>query len=76
MRLTILGGGGFRVPLVYGALLGDHAEGRVSHVTLYDEDSGRLGAMARVLADQAAAHGAASVSSTHHRSHETLHTLG
>lgn len=58
MRLTILGGGGFRVPLVYGALLGDHAEGRVSHVTLYDEDSGRLGAMARVLADQAAASGA------------------
>lgn len=57
MRLTILGGGGFRVPLVYGALLGDHAEGRVSHVTLYDEDSGRLGAMARVLADQAAAAG-------------------
>ncbi|MGW0363892.1 6-phospho-beta-glucosidase [Streptomyces sp. NPDC002990] len=57
MRLTILGGGGFRVPLVYGALLGDHAEGRVSHVTLYDEDPGRLGAMARVLADQAAAAG-------------------
>lgn len=55
MRLTILGGGGFRVPLVYGALLGDHAEGRVSHVTLYDEDPARLRAMARVLADQAAA---------------------
>ncbi|MEU9178554.1 6-phospho-beta-glucosidase [Streptomyces sp. NPDC048550] len=55
MRLTILGGGGFRVPLVYGALLGDHAEGRVSQVTLYDEDPARLGAMARVLADQAAA---------------------
>ncbi|MFD3870504.1 6-phospho-beta-glucosidase [Streptomyces sp. NPDC058623] len=54
MRLTILGGGGFRVPLVYGALLGDHAEGRVSHVTLYDEDPGRLTAMARVLAGQAA----------------------
>ncbi|MCX5381337.1 6-phospho-beta-glucosidase [Streptomyces sp. NBC_00091] len=59
MRLTILGGGGFRVPLVYGALLGDHAEGRVSHVTLYDEDPARLTAMARVLADQAAAAGAA-----------------
>ncbi|MGW7342870.1 6-phospho-beta-glucosidase [Streptomyces sp. NPDC054854] len=57
MRLTILGGGGFRVPLVYGALLGDHAEGRVSHVTLYDEDPGRLTAMARVLAGQAAAAG-------------------
>lgn len=55
--MTILGGGGFRVPLVYGALLGDHAEGRVSHVTLYDEDPGRLTAMARVLADQAAAAG-------------------
>ncbi|WP_053683864.1 6-phospho-beta-glucosidase [Streptomyces sp. XY593] len=55
MRLTILGGGGFRVPLVYGALLGDHAEGRVSHVTLYDEDPDRLAAMTRVLADLAAA---------------------
>ncbi|MGW1635404.1 6-phospho-beta-glucosidase [Streptomyces lavendulae] len=59
MRLTILGGGGFRVPLVYGALLGDRGEGRVSHVTLYDEDPGRLAAMTRVLADQAAAAGAA-----------------
>ncbi|MFD3717980.1 6-phospho-beta-glucosidase [Streptomyces sp. NPDC058674] len=57
MRLTILGGGGFRVPLVYGALLADHAEGRVTGVTLYDEDAGRLGAMARVLADQAAVSG-------------------
>ncbi|MEU3059352.1 6-phospho-beta-glucosidase [Streptomyces subrutilus] len=57
MRLTILGGGGFRVPLVYGALLGDHAEGRVTRVVLYDEDAPRLGAMARVLADQAAAAG-------------------
>ncbi|MFJ3924722.1 6-phospho-beta-glucosidase [Streptomyces sp. NPDC090022] len=53
MRLTILGGGGFRVPLVYGALLGDRAEGRVAHVTLYDEDPGRLTTVARVLADQA-----------------------
>ncbi|MEU9145738.1 6-phospho-beta-glucosidase [Streptomyces sp. NPDC048349] len=57
MRLTILGGGGFRVPLVYGALLGDRAEGRVTEVTLYDEDPARLAAMARVLADQAAAAG-------------------
>ncbi|MEU6975282.1 MULTISPECIES: 6-phospho-beta-glucosidase [unclassified Streptomyces] len=52
MKLTILGGGGFRVPLVYGALLGDHAEGRVTHVTLYDLDPGRLSAIARVLAEQ------------------------
>ncbi|WP_411072681.1 6-phospho-beta-glucosidase [Streptomyces sp. cmx-4-25] len=53
MKLTILGGGGFRVPLVYGALLGDHAEGRVTRVTLHDLDEGRLSAVARVLADQA-----------------------
>ncbi|MFE3743663.1 6-phospho-beta-glucosidase [Streptomyces sp. NPDC059134] len=55
MKLTILGGGGFRVPLVYGALLGDHAEGRVTEVTLHDLDAARLGAIARVLAEQAAA---------------------
>lgn len=54
MKLTILGGGGFRVPLVYGALLGDHAEGRVTHVTLHDVDADRLGAVAKVLAEQAA----------------------
>ncbi|MFF2639549.1 6-phospho-beta-glucosidase [Streptomyces niveus] len=54
MRLTVLGGGGFRLPLVYGALLGDHAEGRVSDVVLHDVDSARLTAIARVLADQAA----------------------
>ncbi|MEU8979429.1 6-phospho-beta-glucosidase [Streptomyces sp. NPDC048309] len=53
MRLTILGGGGFRVPLVYGALLGDRAEGRVTHVVLHDLDAGRLSAVARVLAEQA-----------------------
>ncbi|MER5933508.1 6-phospho-beta-glucosidase [Streptomyces sp. NPDC002054] len=53
MRLTILGGGGFRVPLVYRALLADRAPGRVTAVTLYDEDPARLTAIARVLADQA-----------------------
>ncbi|MFD9906963.1 6-phospho-beta-glucosidase [Streptomyces sp. NPDC059063] len=54
MRLTILGGGGFRVPLVYGALLRDHAEGRVTEVVLHDVDAARLDAIARVLAEQAA----------------------
>jgi 6-phospho-beta-glucosidase len=54
MRLTILGGGGFRVPLIYRALLDDHAEGRVTHVTLYDLDASRLDAIARVLKEQAA----------------------
>ena len=54
MKLTILGGGGFRVPLVYGALLGDHAEGRVTRVVLHDLDAGRLAAVTRVLAERAA----------------------
>ncbi|MFC7980623.1 6-phospho-beta-glucosidase [Streptomyces sp. NPDC057336] len=54
MRLTILGGGGFRVPLVYGALLGDRAEGRVTDVVLHDLDGDRLSAVTRVLAEQAA----------------------
>ncbi|MFI6805009.1 6-phospho-beta-glucosidase [Streptomyces luteogriseus] len=53
MKLTILGGGGFRVPLVYGALLQDHAEGRVTRVVLHDLDAGRLSAVTRVLAEQA-----------------------
>ncbi|MFJ3230583.1 6-phospho-beta-glucosidase [Streptomyces sp. NPDC086787] len=54
MRLTILGGGGFRVPLVYGALLTDRAEGRVTEVVLHDTDDARLSAIARVLSEQAA----------------------
>ncbi|MFF0447595.1 6-phospho-beta-glucosidase [Streptomyces sp. NPDC004609] len=54
MRLTVLGGGGFRLPLVHGALLSDRAEGRVTRLVLHDLDAGRLTAVARVLADQAA----------------------
>src|SRR4051794_1789103 len=56
MRLTILGGGGFRVPLVYRALLGDRGEGRVTDVTLYDLDASRLTTIGKVLTDQAAGH--------------------
>lgn len=54
MRLCILGGGGFRVPLIYRALLADRAAGRVTHLTLYDLDSTRLEAISRVLTQQAA----------------------
>ncbi|MEE1928429.1 6-phospho-beta-glucosidase [Streptomyces sp. TRM 70351] len=50
MRLSILGGGGFRVPLVYGALAG----GGVSEVTLYDTDPLRVGVIRSVLAGQGA----------------------
>ncbi|MFI1004684.1 6-phospho-beta-glucosidase [Streptomyces galbus] len=55
MKLTILGGGGFRVPLVYGALLTDRGPGRVTEVVLHDLDDSRLRAVARVLDEQASA---------------------
>ncbi|NGO77712.1 6-phospho-beta-glucosidase [Streptomyces sp. YC504] len=45
MRLTILGGGGFRVPLVYGALVGSE----VRELTLYDTDRTRLDVMRSVI---------------------------
>ncbi|GLX99979.1 MULTISPECIES: 6-phospho-beta-glucosidase [Actinoplanes] len=48
MRLTILGGGGFRVPLVYRALLADHRTG-ITEVALHDVDAGRLSAIGGVL---------------------------
>lgn len=49
MRLTILGGGGFRVPLVYRALTADRGEGRITEVVLYDTDASRLAAIGLVL---------------------------
>ena len=52
MKLTILGGGGFRVPLVHQALLADRAPGRVSELVLHDLDPGRLAAIGHVLAQQ------------------------
>src|SRR3954453_1639724 len=54
MKLVILGGGGFRVPLVHGALLRDTADRRVTEVVLHDTDGARLDVMRRVLAAQAA----------------------
>ncbi|MFF5209304.1 6-phospho-beta-glucosidase [Streptosporangium sp. NPDC000396] len=54
MRLTVLGGGGFRIPLIYRALLDDRGEGRVTHVTLHDLDASRMATITRVLAEQAA----------------------
>lgn len=53
MRLTILGGGGFRVPLIYRALLDDHEPGRVTRLVLHDLDASRLAAIASVLTRQA-----------------------
>ncbi|MFD7922668.1 6-phospho-beta-glucosidase [Streptomyces sp. NPDC059740] len=58
MRLTVLGGGGFRVPLVHRALLDDRGDpaGRVSELVLHDTDRQRLDAIRVVLAHQAAHH--------------------
>ncbi|WP_328477198.1 6-phospho-beta-glucosidase [Actinoplanes sp. NBC_00393] len=53
MRLTILGGGGFRVPLVYRALLADRRRTGITEVMLHDVDPGRLDAIGRVLTAQA-----------------------
>lgn len=53
MRLAVLGGGGFRVPLVHRALLADREPGRVTELVLHDLDPDRLVAIGRVLAQQA-----------------------
>ena len=55
MRLTILGGGGFRVPLVHRALLGE--ESGVETVVLHDVDPARVRAIKAVLDDSAAGRG-------------------
>ncbi|WP_181765125.1 6-phospho-beta-glucosidase [Streptomyces albidus (ex Kaewkla and Franco 2022)] len=54
MRLTVLGGGGFRVPLVHRALLEDAGdpEGRVTELVLHDTEPARLDAVTAVLAHQ------------------------
>jgi 6-phospho-beta-glucosidase len=64
VRLTILGGGGFRVPLVHSALLEPGSP--ITELVLYDVEAGRLAAIGRVLAAQAeeAGHGPARVATT------------
>ncbi|WP_284305792.1 6-phospho-beta-glucosidase [Mobilicoccus caccae] len=54
MKLALLGGGGFRVPLVYGALLSDVHDRRVDEIALHDVDPGRLAAISHVLTQMAA----------------------
>lgn len=50
MKVTVLGGGGFRVPMVYGALL-DRAERlAIDEVALYDIDAARMERVVPVLA--------------------------
>ncbi len=58
MKLTIVGGGGFRVPLVYGALLAKRETLPFDEVVLHDLDAGRMERMAAVLRGLATERGA------------------
>ncbi len=49
MKLCLLGGGGFRTPYVYQALLRDTGSPRVTEVSLYDVDEERLRSMTAIL---------------------------
>lgn len=66
MRLAILGGGGFRTPLVYEAVANEVTGMRVDEVVLYDVDPVRLRVIERITTEMAAARGegATSVRST------------
>ena len=50
MKLTILGGGGFRVPQVFEAIAAEDAVVRIDELVLYDTDASRLGAIRAVVA--------------------------
>lgn len=54
MKLSILGGGGFRTPYVWQALLRDTGSPRVTEVALYDVDESRLHTMTAILVELAA----------------------
>ena len=49
MKLTILGGGGFRVPLVYEAVATGATGLTVDDVALYDIDADRLATITAVI---------------------------
>lgn len=57
MKLTIVGGGGFRVPLVYTALLGLSERLGLEEVVLHDVEQDRIDRIAPVLSGLAIEHG-------------------
>jgi 6-phospho-beta-glucosidase len=57
MKLTLVGGGGFRVPLVYGALLRARGVLPADELVLHDVDGDRLERIMQVLEGQAQEHG-------------------
>ncbi|UUL77639.1 6-phospho-beta-glucosidase [Pseudarthrobacter sp. Fe7] len=58
MRLLIAGGGGFRVPLIYRALVSGRFSGLVTELVLFDVDPARLQAVTAVLDTMPAGQGA------------------
>ncbi|MDQ0824949.1 6-phospho-beta-glucosidase [Arthrobacter sp. B2I5] len=58
MRLLIAGGGGFRVPLIFRALVSGRFSGLVTELVLYDVDPARLDAVTAVLESMPGGHGA------------------
>ncbi len=64
MKLCIIGGGGFRTPFIYEALLRDTGSPRITHVTLYDTGEHRLRVIAAILDRMGADHGGAPIVST------------
>jgi 6-phospho-beta-glucosidase len=49
MKITLIGGGGFRTPLTYQALLGLSGRVAIDELTLYDTDAVRLARISQVL---------------------------
>ena len=56
MKLTLLGGGGFRVPLMFRTLLVDQSDRRVTDLRLWDTDAGRLAVIRSILQAMAQGH--------------------
>ncbi|GAB2625303.1 6-phospho-beta-glucosidase [Pseudactinotalea suaedae] len=54
VQLTILGGGGFRVPLVVDSVAGARSRVDIDQIVLYDLDPARLQVIAAVVAEQLA----------------------
>jgi 6-phospho-beta-glucosidase len=57
VKLAIVGGGGFRVPLIYGALLRRRSALPFDDIVLHDVEDDRLDRIGLVLEAQAAEHG-------------------
>ena len=56
MKLTLLGGGGFRVPLMFRTLLRDESDQRVTELRLWDTDAERLAVIRSILGAMASGH--------------------